>query len=76
MTPASYTTSVDFTDIFDLRQIDRAQGCLVVVRPDQYVADVLPLDDTERLARQFLGILAKRDARGEAPAPNPGAAVL
>src|SRR5699024_5700265 len=29
-------------DIFDSREIDRG-GCVVVVRPDQYVAHVLPL---------------------------------
>jgi phenol 2-monooxygenase len=32
------------TDIFDVRGIDRERGALVVVRPDQYVAHVLPLD--------------------------------
>ena len=32
------------SDIFDLRGIDRDGGCMVVVRPDQYVAHVLPLD--------------------------------
>jgi phenol 2-monooxygenase len=31
-------------DIFNLRGIDRSMGCIVVVRPDQYVAQVLPLD--------------------------------
>ena len=31
-------------DIFDQRQIDRAEGALVIVRPDQFVAEVLPLD--------------------------------
>jgi phenol 2-monooxygenase (NADPH) len=30
-------------DIFDMRGIDREQGCMVIVRPDQYVAHVLPL---------------------------------
>jgi phenol 2-monooxygenase (NADPH) len=30
-------------DIFDLRGIDRARGCVVIVRPDQYVAAVLPM---------------------------------
>jgi hypothetical protein len=29
------------TDIFDMRGIDRDHGCMVVVRPDQYVAHVL-----------------------------------
>jgi 2-polyprenyl-6-methoxyphenol hydroxylase-like FAD-dependent oxidoreductase len=40
-------------DIFDLRGIDRAQGCVVIVRPDQYVAHVLPLDDHAGLAAFF-----------------------
>jgi len=31
-------------DIFDMRGIDRNRGCVVVVRPDQYIAHVLPLD--------------------------------
>ena len=31
-------------DIFAMRGIDRERGCMVVVRPDQYVAHVLPLD--------------------------------
>jgi phenol 2-monooxygenase len=44
-------------DIFELRGIDRAAGAIVVVRPDQYVADVLPLDDRERLADFFAGTL-------------------
>jgi phenol 2-monooxygenase len=39
-------------DIFDLRGIDRS-GAVVVVRPDQYVAHVLPLDATAELAAFF-----------------------
>ena len=30
-------------DIFDLRGIDRKQGCVVIVRPDQHIAGILPL---------------------------------
>ncbi|ACC75414.1 FAD-binding monooxygenase [Paraburkholderia phymatum] len=37
-------TSDAATDIFDERGIDRERGALVVVRPDQYVAHVLPLN--------------------------------
>ena len=44
-------------DIFDLRGIDRAQGALVVVRPDQYVAHVLPLDAHRALADFFAGFM-------------------
>lgn len=40
-------------DIFDLRGIDRQRGALVVVRPDQYVAHVLPLDAHQELAAFF-----------------------
>lgn len=40
-------------DVFDLRGIDRAQGALVVVRPDQYVAHVLPLAAHAELAAFF-----------------------
>jgi phenol 2-monooxygenase (NADPH) len=31
-------------DIFELRGVDREVGCMVLVRPDQYVADVFGLD--------------------------------
>jgi phenol 2-monooxygenase len=39
-------------DIFDVRGISR-DGAVVVVRPDQYVANVLPLDATAELAAFF-----------------------
>ncbi len=41
-------------DIFDLRGVDRDAGCSVVVRPDHYVAHILPLDAHAALA-DFLG---------------------
>ncbi|MBH0239960.1 FAD-binding monooxygenase [Methylobrevis albus] len=44
-------------DIFDLRGIDREKGCIVIVRPDQYVAHVLPIDGYEPLARFFGGFM-------------------
>lgn len=44
-------------DIFALRGIDRANGCLVVVRPDQFVAHVLPLDATAELSAFFAGFM-------------------
>jgi phenol 2-monooxygenase len=46
-------------DIFDLRGIDRG-GAVVVVRPDQYVANVLPLTATAELAAFFAPILQGR----------------
>ena len=42
-------------DVFDARGVDRA-GAVVVVRPDQYVADVLPLPATGELAAFFAGV--------------------
>ncbi len=50
-------------DIFDARGIDRAAGCVVLARPDQYVADVLPLDARDALSAYFAGAL-RRPARG------------
>ncbi len=44
-------------DVFDLRGVDRAAGCVVVVRPDQYVAHVLPLDAHDELAGFLAGVL-------------------
>jgi 2-polyprenyl-6-methoxyphenol hydroxylase-like FAD-dependent oxidoreductase len=46
-------------DIFDARGIDRAKGCIVVVRPDQYVANVLPLDAHDDLAAFFGGFMLR-----------------
>ena len=36
-----------------MRGIDREQGCMVIVRPDQYVAHLLPLDAHDELAGFF-----------------------
>ncbi|WP_022928845.1 FAD-binding monooxygenase [Patulibacter americanus] len=44
-------------DIFGARGVDRA-GVIVVVRPDQYVAAVLPLEATDELAAFFAPVLA------------------
>ena len=44
-------------DIFDLRGIDRDNGAIVVVRPDQYVSNVLPLDAHEDLTASFAAVL-------------------
>ena len=50
-----FATEAD-RDVFDLRGIDRG-GAVVVVRPDQYVADVLPLGATAELAAFFRAIM-------------------
>jgi phenol 2-monooxygenase (NADPH) len=44
-------------DIFQLRGLNRETGCMVVVRPDQYVSHVLPLHGHGDLADFFAGIL-------------------
>lgn len=40
-------------DVYGMRGIDRSQGCMVVVRPDQYVAHILPLSETSGLSAFF-----------------------
>ena len=62
----------DASDIFDLRGIDREQGAVVLVRPDQHVANVLPLDAVDELADffgQFLvdGVGQHRSQKGQPP---------
>jgi phenol 2-monooxygenase len=59
-------------DIFDLRGVDRETGCMVVVRPDQYVAHVLGLHEHAALVDFFAGILL---GAGELPA-DPAVIVL
>ncbi len=44
-------------DVFDIRGIERERGCLVIVRPDQFVAHVLPLDAPDDIAAFFAPIL-------------------
>jgi phenol 2-monooxygenase len=48
-------------DIFNMRGIDREQGCMIVVRPDQYIAHVLPLDAYDELSRFFAGFLLDKN---------------
>ncbi len=50
----------DGPDIFVVRGIDRAKGAIVVVRPDQYVANVLPLDAHDELSAFFAAFLLDR----------------
>jgi phenol 2-monooxygenase len=45
-------------DIFEERGIARS-GVVVVVRPDQYVSGIFPLEDREGLAAYFAGALAR-----------------
>lgn len=43
--------------IYDLRGISKTQGALLIVRPDQHVAEVLALDDTAGLITFFDAVL-------------------
>jgi phenol 2-monooxygenase len=47
-------------DIFEMRGINRATGCVVIVRPDQYVGHILPLDARAAITAYFAGILRTR----------------
>lgn len=49
-------------DIFEMRAIDRSRGCVVIVRPDQHVGHVLPLEGRKEIADYFSGILRVRNA--------------
>ncbi|GAB3621174.1 FAD-dependent monooxygenase [Glutamicibacter endophyticus] len=53
--------ALEGNDIFEARQISR-DGAVVIVRPDQYVAHILPLEATEQLATVFDGLLVEQAA--------------
>ena len=40
-------------DIYDLRGIDRSAGCVVIVRPDQHIASIIPVTAHEELTKFF-----------------------
>jgi len=52
-----FCTDFKATDIFATRGIARDSGAMIVVRPDQYVAHVLPLDTTDELEAFFAGCM-------------------
>ncbi len=67
--PSAWTTA----DIFAERELSR-DGVVVLVRPDQYVAAVLPLDATEELDAFLAQSLLPPEASRERSALNtPGA---
>ncbi|MDE2418909.1 MAG: FAD-dependent monooxygenase [Burkholderiales bacterium] len=47
-------------DIFAARGINKSDGCMVIVRPDQYVGHILPLQARDELAAYFYAILKVR----------------
>ncbi|WP_299200538.1 FAD-dependent monooxygenase [uncultured Amphritea sp.] len=44
-------------DIFEQRGIDRASGCMVVLRPDQHIATIVPLNAHDQLSAFFNGFM-------------------
>ncbi len=40
-------------NIFSMRGVNRTTGCIIIVRPDQYIANLLPLDGYAELAQFF-----------------------
>ena len=67
----AFTPDPKGDDIFDLRRIARDEGALVVVRPDQYVSHVLPLDAYSELAVFFAPLLIEVGAAdGAASSPS------
>jgi hypothetical protein len=40
-----------------MRGIDRTAGCVVIVRPDQHIAHVLPIDAHDALGDFFAGFM-------------------
>ena len=57
-------------DIFDRRGVSRENGCIVVVRPDQYVSHLLPLDEHDALTNFFARILIDTRPRPEGLLPD------
>jgi phenol 2-monooxygenase len=49
----AFCASAEAGDIFAMRGINRQSGSMVLVRPDQYVADVLSLDGAEAVKNRF-----------------------
>ena len=47
-----FHTQVD-NDVYDLRGIEREHGCVVIVRPDQHIASILPVTAHANLASFF-----------------------
>ncbi|PSH65235.1 FAD-binding monooxygenase [Phyllobacterium sophorae] len=48
-------------NIFEMRGIDRDDGCIVLLRPDQYVAHILPIDSHGELAAFFDGFMLRQN---------------
>ncbi|RBP83525.1 3-hydroxybenzoate 4-monooxygenase [Marinomonas rhizomae] len=52
-----YSALYEGNSFYDKRGIDKNNGCIIIVRPDQYIAKVLPLDDLDGLTSFFDKVL-------------------
>ena len=50
-------TSIPEKDIFKSRMINRREGCILIIRPDQHIANILSLDCHHSLASYFKKIM-------------------
>ncbi|MDD9908639.1 MAG: FAD-dependent monooxygenase [Ahrensia sp.] len=48
-------------DIFHMRNINRSTGALAVIRPDQFIAQILPLTEFATLEKFFSGFMKSSD---------------
>lgn len=46
-------------DVFSLRKINRDTGAIIVVRPDQYISHILPLDKADELNNFFSSFMSR-----------------
>ena len=49
-------------NIYAMRHIKNDSGCLLIVRPDQYIAHILPINDIQALAKFFAGFMLNTSA--------------
>ena len=60
---------------FGAALMDDTAGCVVVVRPDQYIAQVLPIDGDAELAAYFDGFMLPQSEWGRAALSDTAMAV-
>jgi phenol 2-monooxygenase len=48
-------------DVYELRGINRHAGCVVIVRPDQHIANILPVTAHDTLASFFDAFMIKQN---------------
>ncbi len=49
--------SISHNDIFEMREINKREGCVVIVRPDQHIANILSLNSHKALSSFFNKIM-------------------